>query len=125
MTDLFGLEQTAPARKNSAPEAASLREVLIALRASPAVLWVERMNSGAAEVGGRFIRFGFRGCSDVLGQMRDGRLLAVEVKRPKGGRVSREQALFLELVRAGGGVAFVARDCRDVMKALAEAVREQ
>ena len=35
------------------------------------------MNSGAAKVGNRFIRFGITGCPDVLGQMRDGRLLGV------------------------------------------------
>lgn len=29
---------------------------------------------------GRFVRFGFKGCPDVLGQLRDGRLLGVAVK---------------------------------------------
>lgn len=45
--DLFGLEQKTP-RTNSRPEAAALVEVLKALRAHPAVVWAERMNSGAA-----------------------------------------------------------------------------
>ena len=56
--DLFGLEQQTP-RTNSRPEAAALVEVLKALRTHPAVAWAERMNTGAAKVGNRFIRFGW------------------------------------------------------------------
>ncbi len=114
--DLFGMETT-DKRTNDRPEAAALCEVLNALRAHPAVSWCERMNSGAARVGGRFIRFGFTGCPDVLGQLRDGRLLGVEVKAPKG-KLRPEQAVMLERIRSGGGVAFVARDCLDVMREL-------
>lgn len=117
--DLFGLEQPTP-RRNSRPEAAALVEVLKALQAHPLVAWAERMNSGAAKVGDRFIRFGFRGCPDVLGQLKDGRLMGVEVKAPAG-RLRPEQALFLERIRCAGGVAFVARDLRDVLRSLGEA----
>ena len=92
-------------------------EVLKALRTHPAVAWAERMNTGAAKVEGRFIRFGFKGCPDVLGQLKDGRLLGVEVKAPAG-RLRPEQALLLERIRCAGGVAFVARDCRDVREQL-------
>ena len=112
MTDLFGLEQQ-PKRANDRPEAAALVEVLKALRAHPAVVWCERMNSGAAKVGNRFIRFGWPGCPDVLGQLRDGRLLGVEVKSPTG-KLRPEQSVFLDRIRGAGGVAFIARDCRDV-----------
>ncbi len=62
----------------------------------------------------RFIRFGFKGCPDVLGQLKDGRLLGVEVKAQTG-RLRPEQAFFLERIRGAGGVAFVARDLRDVL----------
>ena len=116
-TDLFGLEQQTP-RVNRRLEAAALVEVLQALRTHPAVAWAERMNSGAAKVGNRFIRFGWKGCPDVLGQLKDGRLLAVEVKAPDG-RLRPEQALFLERIRSAGGVGFVARDCNDVLRVLA------
>ena len=116
MTDLFGLEHDRK-RSNSAPEAAALVEVLKALRTHPAVAWCERMNSGAARMGARFVRFGWPGCPDVLGQLRDGRLLGVEVKGPTG-RLRPEQSVFLERIRCAGGVGFMARNCRDVLREL-------
>jgi len=115
--DLLGDAITTPKRTNDRPEAAALLEVLKALRAHPAVSWCERMNSGAARVGGRFIRFGFTGCPDVLGMLTDGRLLGVEVKGPTG-KLRTEQAFMLERINGAGGVAFVARDCRDVLREL-------
>ncbi len=116
MFDLFGDDIPAK-RKNRTPEAGALREVLQALTAHPAVAWCERMNSGAAKIGNRFVRFGWTGCPDVLGQLKDGRLLGVEVKAPKG-KLRPEQTIFLERIRCAGGVAFMARDCRDVMREL-------
>ncbi|HQQ69321.1 MAG TPA: hypothetical protein PLL92_03275 [Alicycliphilus sp.] len=38
-------------------------------------------------------------------------------KAPKG-RLRPEQSLFIERIRCAGGVAFVARDCRDVLREL-------
>ena len=114
--DLFGMEIPTK-RTNDRPEAAALSEVLKALRAHPAVVWCERMNSGAAKIGNRFIWFGFTGCPDVLGQLRDGRLLGVEVKSPKG-KLRPEQAFMLERINGAGGVGFVARNCLDVIRAL-------
>jgi len=115
--DLLGDAMTTPKRTNDKPEAAALVEVLKALKAHPAVVWCERMNTGAAKVGGRFIRFGFTGCPDVLGQLRDGRLLGVEVKAPNG-KLRPEQAVMLSRIAGAGGVAFVAHDCRDVFAEL-------
>ncbi|OIN91496.1 MAG: nuclease [Comamonadaceae bacterium CG1_02_60_18] len=116
-TDLLGDAISPTKRTNDRPEAAALIEVLKALRAHPAVCWCERQNTGAAKVGNRFIRFGWPGCSDVIGQLRDGRFLACEVKSPTG-HLRPEQAIFLERIRSAGGVAFVARDCLDVFAAL-------
>ena len=115
--DLLGDTISTPKRTNDRPEAAALHEVLQALRAHPAVAWCERMNTGAARIGNRFVKFGFTGCPDVLGQLNDGRLLGVEVKAPKG-KLRTEQAFMLERIAGAGGVAFVARDCRDVFTAL-------
>ena len=116
MIDLLGDDVTSK-RTNDRPEAAALIEVLQALRAHPAVSWCERQNSGAAKVGQRFIRFGWPGCADILGQMKNGRFLACEVKAPKG-KLRPEQVIFLERIRAAGGVAFVARNCLDVQMEL-------
>ena len=118
MTDLLG-DDFPVVRTYAKPEAAALLEVLKTLRAHPMVAWCERMNSGAAKIGERFVRFGWRGCPDVLGQMKDGRLLGVEVKAERG-RLRPEQKIFLERIRASGGVAFMANDCRDVLRALEE-----
>ena len=114
--DLFSLEQ-APPRILDRKESAALVEVLQALRAYPAVAWCERMNSGAVRIGGRFVRFGWPGCPDVLGQLTDGRLMGCEVKGPTG-RLRPAQVVFLDRIRAAGGVAFMARDCRDVRREL-------
>lgn len=116
-TDLLGDTIAAGKRTNDRPEAAALMEVLKALRAHPAVVWCERINSGAARVGNRFIRFGWPGCPDVLGQLKDGRLLSVEVKGPTG-NLRPEQTVFLDRIRGAGGVAFMARDLRDVQREL-------
>ena len=122
--DLWGLPEQPVARSNNRPEAAALLEVLKALRAHPAVAWYERQNTGAARVGGRFVRFGWPGCPDVLGQLKDGRLLGVEVKAAKG-RTSPEQVAFLERINRAGGLAFVARDLRDVLRELETAKEKQ
>ena len=116
MADLLG-DDLCPVRTNARPEAAALVEVLRTLRGHAMVAWCERMSSGAANIGGRFVRFGWTGCPDVLGQLRDGRLLGVEVKAATG-RLRDEQTIFLERIRASGGVAFMARDCRDVLREL-------
>lgn len=122
--DLLGQEIINPKRTNDRPEAAALVEVLKALETHNAVAWARRMNSGAVRMGKRFVRFGWPGCPDVLGQLKDGRLLGVEVKAAKG-KLRPEQVLFLERIRVAGGVAFMARDCRDVMLELDNAGNPQ
>ena len=60
--DLFGMATSPTKRTNDRPEAVALIEVLKALRAHPAVVWCERMNSGATRIGTRWVKFGFVGC---------------------------------------------------------------
>ena len=109
----------APRQPSARPEADVLRTVLAALRRHPAVAWVERLNSGVVEVDGRWIRYGWIGAADLIGQLADGRFLAVEVKAPAG-RVSEAQQAFLNRVNAAGGAAFVTRGGDDVAAALGQ-----
>lgn len=48
---------------------------------------------------------GEKGISDIIGCLKDGRFLAIEVKRP-GAKPSADQNAFLEKVRDRNGVAF-------------------
>lgn len=71
--------------------------------------------------GGQFRRKGkyeMYGVADILG-MFDGRMMAIEVKRP-GGKPSDYQIEFLTKVRQYGGIAFVAYSIEDVIKNLNE-----
>lgn len=104
-------------------EADVLSAVLKVLAMHPRVAWAHRFNTAAGKLmrkngASQWMKFGFPGCPDVLGQLRDGRALAVEVKRPSG-KETPEQVAFLECVRANNGVAVVARSVDDVMQALA------
>lgn len=74
------------------------------LERHPLVAAYWRQNTGAAKLDNRFIKFSFRGCSDYLGFLTDGRILAVECKAT-GKKPSSEQAAFLENVEKAGGFA--------------------
>lgn len=68
-------------------------------------------------------RFGLcPGSSDLIGIGPGGRFLAIEVKT-KHGRVAPEQARFIDLVRARGGIAGICRSVEDA-RALVQAARE-
>jgi hypothetical protein len=110
-----GAELTAR-RQNRHPEQGVLNAVIKVLRLHPNVSWIVRMNSGAYRMpDGRYVRFGFPGCPDLLGQMRDGRLLAIEVKSSKG-RLTDEQEFVLAKIRANNGVSGVARSIEDAVE---------
>lgn len=119
--------QPIPKRLNltraDAKEAQILSSILQALNFYPNVVWHARLNSGAYAVGEgkarRFIRFGFPGCPDILGMLRGGRMLCIEVKSPTG-KLSDHQAQFLDMVAKNGGCAFVARSIDDLKQHLGE-----
>lgn len=114
-------------RAKSAPSAGAkeadvLKAVMGFLKLHPRVGWVRRMNVGATETqDGRYIKFGFTGCSDIIGQMKDGRFLAIEVKREVGGKASEAQLAFIYTIQRHGGVAGVAHSVDDVVRILEEA----
>lgn len=93
------------------------------LAVCPSVAWAERINTGAVKIPGepgrkpRFVRYGFPGCSDIIGQLKDGRFLAVEVKS-RTGRATEAQAAFLKRVATSGGVSGVVRSTGDLQALL-------
>ena len=66
----------------------------------------------------RHSKFHMTGQSDILG-IYQGKLLAIEVKAPKG-RPTENQLQFLSRVKEEGGIAFIARSVDEVMNALKE-----
>ena len=110
----FIMEASPKTKKINELVADSLTEVLHALSTHSAVAWVRRQITGAAKFGGRFIKFGWAGCSDLLDMMKDCRLLAVECKRTESGQLSNDQANFITMVKQFGGCAFVATSALDV-----------
>lgn len=107
---------------NDAPERDIQAAILQYLAKCHKVAWAHRMNVGAVKQhnkdgSARWIKFGFRGMPDIMGQLTDGRLLAIEVKK-KGGKVSPEQAVFIQAVEAANGVGLIAYSVDDVIERL-------
>ena len=75
-----------------------------------------RNNTGALKIGRRFIRFGFPGSSDILGILPDGRFLAIECKREKGGRLSEAQKDFISRINDNGGVAMCVHSLEELQE---------
>lgn len=78
-----------------------------------------RNNSGAvfSEYKGRkrMIKYGLKGSADILGILKNGRFLAIEVKNEKG-KLSEEQGHFLAMIKHNGGIGFVAKNLDNVLK---------
>ena len=97
------------------------KSILQLLNSHPSVAWAHRMNTGAAKYKGKnkdyFVKFAFKGCSDIIGQMKTGHFLAIEVKR-EGGKATREQKVFIDNVKENGGLSCIAYSVDDVLSAL-------
>lgn len=102
------------------PESEILFSVLDALNVHPRVAWAARMNTGGATYGEQYVKFGFKGLSDIIGQLKDGRFLAIEVKRA-GKMPTDAQVEFMGKVARHNGVAFVARSIDDAMAGIDKA----
>jgi hypothetical protein len=61
-----------------------------------------------------------RGMSDIMGTLKDGRTLAIEVKS-RTGRMRPGQKEFLASIRDAGGVAGVCRSVDDAVRLLGDA----
>ena len=109
-----------PKRKGRPPAAPPEREVLRValklLKRHPNVAWARRLNNGRL----CGVRFGFIGCSDIVGQMKDGRFLAVETKRANGRAPTVAQGTFLAMVKRHNGVAGVVRSVDELLVLIGE-----
>jgi hypothetical protein len=80
---------------------------------------IARVNTGAAMVKGRLVRFGVPGTADIMGIIAPtGRMLAIEVKSGTG-KQRPEQERFQRVVTAFGGLYILARSLQDVDQTLA------
>ena len=96
-------------------EAELQAEILLAVGSRPDCrIWRNNTGVGRTLSGQRVIRFGLVGSADLLGILRGGRFLAVEVKTAKG-RQSEAQRNFQRMVEAMGGIYVLARDVQTVV----------
>lgn len=100
------------------PEREILHSILVAWGAHPR-LRIARVNTGAAMIRGRLVRFGVPGTADVVGLIAPtGRMLMIECKTATG-RQRDAQIAMQRTVTRFGGLYVVARSLADVDAALA------
>ena len=117
-------KKRAPAKPSGEPsEAEILRAIIQLLHRHPRVAQCWRQNSGTFQERNRdgsvrYIRANTqKGMSDIMGILKDGRTLAIEVKS-RTGRMRPGQEEFLQTIRSAGGVAGVCRSVEDAQRLL-------
>lgn len=98
----------------AATEAQILKSILKYLALRKEVAWAGRFNSGMFAEEDRFIQANsVRGCSDIIGQLTNGKILCLEVKS-KTGRIAPHQQAFIDRVNENHGIAAIVRSIEDV-----------
>lgn len=104
------------------PEREVVRQVKDVIRQTG--IRLQRINTGCFAVGEgrgkRFIRTAEAGTLDFEGYDKNGRFVAVECKRPGGGRLSPAQKARISDINEKGGVAFVAHGGDEALALLLE-----
>jgi hypothetical protein len=101
-------------------EAELQSEIVIVLGNHPKIAHVWVTTSGKLKGrGGHWMTIGFPGQSDIVGQLRDGRMLAIEVKLPNQ-QPTKEQQEFIDAVNYFNGLAGVARSVDDALRIIEE-----
>jgi hypothetical protein len=120
-------KKRAPAKPGTEPsEADILRAIMALLKRHPRVAQCWRQNSGTfaernRDGSTRYIRANTqKGMSDIMGVLKDGRTLAIEVKS-RVGKMRPGQDEFLQTIRQAGGVAGVCRSVDDAQRLLGDA----
>ena len=107
-------------------EAQILKAVMALLKHHPKVAKVWRQNSGTFQMQygdkTRYVRANTaRGMADIMGILKNGKTLAIEVKS-RIGKLHQHQVDFLNSIHDAGGVAFVARSVDDAKRYLDELI---
>ena len=107
---------------NEIPESVVISEVKAIIKATGIKL--QRINTGCFVIGTgrnrRFIKTADAGTCDFEGYDNIGRFVAIECKRPSGGRLSPAQKERIEDINRKGGVAFVAHSGEEALQKLKE-----
>lgn len=102
------------------PESEVVAEVKAIIKTTGIKL--QRINTGCFQIGEganrRFIKTADAGTCDFEGYDNHGRFLAIECKRPKGGRLSPAQKERIADINRKGGVAFVAHSGEEALELL-------
>ncbi len=91
-----------------------VNEILLMVgRSYPETVRLWRNNTGAfQDKTGRVVRFGCPGSPDLLGIIRPGRFLGIEVKTSTG-RQSEQQKSFMKMVESMGGIYLLVRSVEE------------
>lgn len=111
-------QQSLPLILDNTTETPVLRDTLVAITALPGCMFWRNNTGLARTMDGRWIRFGLVGSGDIIGSCR-GRAVAIETKRPKGGRYSQEQRDFATAWTLAGGLYVPATHADQALAALA------
>ena len=107
---------------NEIPESAVIQQVKQVLKVTG--LKIQRINTGCFTIGEgrnrRYIKTADAGTCDFEGYDNQGRFLAIECKRPIGGRLSPAQKERIADINRKGGVAFVAHSGEETLQKLKE-----
>ena len=102
------------------PESAVIQQVKQVIKVTG--LKIQRINTGSFQIGAgqnrRYIKTAEAGTCDFEGYDNIGRFVAIECKRPTGGRLSPAQRERIEDINAKGGVAFVAHSGAEALEKL-------
>ena len=102
------------------PESEVVAEVKAIVKATGIKL--QRINTGCFQIGDgrsrRYIKTADAGTCDFEGYDNIGRFVAIECKRPRGGRLSPAQTERIADINRKGGVAFVAHSGEEALRKL-------
>lgn len=104
------------------PESAVIQQVKQVIKVTG--LKIQRINTGCFTIGEgrnrRYIKTADAGTCDFEGYDNKGRFVAIECKRPTGGRLSPAQKARIDDINQKGGCAFVAHSGEEALKKLRE-----